>query len=181
MESVHKSYAVALFELANEAKQLELYQEETKAISNILKDNKDFLNLLTNQFINKDDKKQLLDNVFKNKVDVMVLNFLKLLVDKQRFNITLDVFKEFNSLANDYRGIKEGVLYTASLLDEAKVKAIEAKIAQKIGKKVELTMVKDETLIGGFKVVISDLVIDNSIKNKLESLKNDLVEEKVGG
>ena len=181
MESVHKSYAVALFELANEAKQLELYQEETKAISNILKDNKEFLNLLTNQFINKDDKKQLLDNVFKNKVDVIVLNFLKLLVDKQRFNITLDVFKEFNSLANDYRGIKEGVLYTASLLDEAKVKAIEAKIAQKIGKKVELTMVKDETLIGGFKVVISDLVIDNSIKNKLESLKNDLVEEKVGG
>ena len=181
MESVHKSYAVALFELANEAKKLELYQEETKAISNILKDNKEFLNLLTNQFINKDDKKQLLDNVFKNKVDVMVLNFLKLLVDKQRFNITLDVFKEFNSLANDYRGIKEGVLYTASLLDEAKVKAIEAKIAQKIGKKVELTMVKDETLIGGFKVVISDLVIDNSIKNKLESLKNDLVEEKVGG
>ena len=181
MESVHKSYAVALFELANEAKQLELYQEETKAISNILKDNKEFLNLLTNQFINKDDKKQLLDNVFKNKVDAMVLNFLKLLVDKQRFNITLDVFKEFNSLANDYRGIKEGVLYTASLLDEAKVKAIEAKIAQKIGKKVELTMVKDETLIGGFKVVISDLVIDNSIKNKLESLKNDLVEEKVGG
>ena len=87
----------------------------------------------------------------------------------------------FNSLANDYRGIKEGILYTASLLDEAKVKAIEAKIAQKIGKKVELTMVKDETLIGGFKVVISDLVIDNSIKNKLESLKNDLVEEKVGG
>ena len=181
MESVHKSYAVALFELANEAKKLELYQEETKAISNILKDNKEFLNLLTNQFINKDDKKQLLDNVFKNKVDVMVLNFLKLLVDKQRFNITLDVFKEFNSLANDYRGIKEGILYTASLLDEAKVKAIEAKIAQKIGKKVELTMVKDETLIGGFKVVISDLVIDNSIKNKLESLKNDLVEEKVGG
>ena len=181
MESVHKSYAVALFELANEAKKLELYQEETKAISNILKDNKEFLNLLTNQFINKDDKKQLLDNVFKNKVDVMVLNFLKLLVDKQRFNITLDVFKEFNSLANDYRGIKEGVLYTASLLDEAKVKAIEAKIAQKIGKKVELTMIKDETLIGGFKVVISDLVIDNSIKNKLESLKNDLVEEKVGG
>ena len=97
MESVHKSYAVALFELANEAKQLELYQEETKAISNILKDNKEFLNLLTNQFINKDDKKQLLDNVFKNKVDTMVLNFLKLLVDKQRFNITLDVFKEFNS------------------------------------------------------------------------------------
>ena len=181
MESVHKSYAVALFELANEAKKLELYQEETKAISNILKDNKEFLNLLTNQFINKDDKKQLLDNVFKNKVDVMVLNFLKLLVDKQRFNITLDVFKEFNSLANDYRGIKEGILYTASLLDEAKVKAIEAKIAQKIGKKVELTMVNDETLIGGFKVVISDLVIDNSIKNKLESLKNDLVEEKVGG
>ena len=40
MESVHKSYAVALFELANEAKQLEIYQEEAKAISNILKDNK---------------------------------------------------------------------------------------------------------------------------------------------
>ena len=181
MESIHKSYAIALFDLANEAKQLEKYQEETKAISNILKDNKDFLNLLTNQFINKDDKKQLLDNVFKGKVEGMILNFLKLLVDKQRFNLSVEIFQEFNSLANDYRGIKEGILYTASSLEEAKIKAIEAKVAQKIGKKVELTMVIDETLIGGFKVVISDLVIDNSIKNKLESLKNDLVEEKVGG
>ena len=181
MESIHKSYAIALFDLANEAKQLEKYQEETKAISNILKDNKEFLNLLTNQFINKEDKKQLLDNVFKGKVEGMILNFLKLLVDKQRFNLSVEIFKEFNSLANDYRGIKEGILYTASSLEEAKIKAIEAKVAQKLGKKVELTMVKDETLIGGFKVVISDLVIDNSIKNKLESLKNDLVEEKVGG
>ena len=181
MVSIHKSYAIALFDLANEAKQLEKYQEETKAISNILKDNKDFLNLLTNQFINKDDKKQLLDNVFKGKVEGMILNFLKLLVDKQRFNLSVEIFQEFNSLANDYRGIKEGILYTASSLEEAKIKAIEAKVAQKIGKKVELTMVIDETLIGGFKVVISDLVIDNSIKNKLESLKNDLVEEKVGG
>ena len=68
MESVHKSYAVALFELANEAKQLELYQEETKAISNILKDNKEFIELLNNQFVNKDDKKELLDKVFKNKL-----------------------------------------------------------------------------------------------------------------
>lgn len=181
MESVHKSYAIALFELANEAKQLELYQEETKAISNILKDNKEFLNLLTNQFVNKDDKKEMLDKIFKGQVDNMILNFLKLLVDKSRFNLTVDIFKEFNSLANDYRGIKEGVLYVANSLDEAKIMAIEAKVTKKIGKKVELTQVVDESLIGGFKVVISDLVIDNSIKNKLESLKNDLVEEKVGG
>ena len=111
----------------------------------------------------------------------MILNFLKLLVDKSRFNLSIDIFKEFNSLANDYRGIKEGILYVATSLDEAKVKAIEAKITKKIGKNVELTQIVDESLIGGFKVVISDLVIDNSIKNKLESLKNDLVEEKVGG
>lgn len=181
MESIYKSYAVALFELANEAKQLEFYQEETKAISNILKDNKEFIELLNNQFVNKDDKKELLDKVFKNKIDNMILNFLKLLVDKQRFNLTMEIFKEFNSLANEYRGIEEGILYSASKLNEDKIKAIEAKIAKKINKKVELTLMIDESLIGGFKVVISDLVIDNSIKNKLESLKNDLVEEKVGG
>lgn len=181
MESVYKSYAVALFELANEANKLEFYQEETKAISNILKDNKEFLNLLTNQFVNKDEKKELLDKVFKNKIDNMILNFLKLLVDKSRFNNSIDIFKEFNSLANEKRGIKEGILYTASSLDDKKIEAIEAKIAKNLGKKVELSVVIDESLIGGFKVVISDLVIDNSIKNKLESLKNDLVEEKVGG
>lgn len=181
MESVHKSYAVALFELANEAKQLEIYQEEAKAISNILKDNKEFIELLNNQFVNKDDKKELLDKVFKNKINSMMLNFLKLLVDKQRFNLTIEIFKTFNSLANEYRGIEEGILYVASKLDEDKIKAIEAKIAQKINKKVELSTVIDSSLIGGFKVIISDLVIDNSIKNKLESLKNDLVEEKVGG
>lgn len=181
MESVHKSYAIALFDLANEVKQLELYQKETKTISNILKDNKEFLNLLTNQFVSKDDKKAMLDKVFKGQIENMILNFLKLLVDKSRFNLSIDIFKEFNSLANDYRGIKEGILYVATSLDEAKVKAIEAKITKKIGKNVELTQIVDESLIGGFKVVISDLVIDNSIKNKLESLKNDLVEEKVGG
>lgn len=178
MESAHKSYAIALFDLAHEENKVEIYQEEVKAISNILKDNKEFFDLLINQFVSKEDKKNMLHNVFFDKIENMILNFLKLLVDKSRFNLSIDIFKEYNSLANEYRNIKEGTLYSAIPLDDARVKAIEEKVAQKIGKNVELSLVVDTSLIGGIKVVIDDLIIDNSIKNRIESLSSDLKTER---
>lgn len=178
MESAHKSYAIALFDLALETNKVEVYQEEVKAISNILKENKEFFDLLTNQFVSKEDKKNMLHNVFFSKIENMILNFLKLLIDKSRFNLSIDIFKEFNSLANDHRNIKEGILYSAISLDDARVKAIEEKVAKKIGKNVELSLVVDASLIGGIKVVIDDLIIDNSIKNRIESLSSDLKTER---
>ena len=48
MESAHKSYAIALFDLALEANKVEVYQEEVKAISNILKENKLIAETITN-------------------------------------------------------------------------------------------------------------------------------------
>lgn len=181
MDSVNKSYATALFELSKEVNRVEIYQSEAKEIISVLENHEDFYNILTNFLVEKEDKKQLLSNVFKNQIEDTILNFLKLLIDKSRFNNVFGILKEFNSLANEYRNIDEGIIYSAVSLSEEEMNTIENRVSKRIQRNVELTLHIDPSLIGGFKVVINDVVFDNSIKNKLESLKNNLKDEKVGG
>ena len=81
----------------------------------------------------------------------------------------------FNSLCNDHKGVKEGLIYSAFALDKVTVNKIKDKISQLEHMDVELIPHIDPTLIGGVKVVINSHVYDGSIKNQLEKMQIDLL------
>ena len=81
----------------------------------------------------------------------------------------------FNSLCNEYKGVKEGLIYSAFALDKVTVNKIKDKISQLEHMDVELIPHIDPTLIGGVKVVINSHVYDGSIKNQLEKMQIDLL------
>jgi F-type H+-transporting ATPase subunit delta len=58
---------------------------------------------------------------------------------------------------------------------DAQLKAIEASLGQRLGKKVTLTSRIDESLIGGAIIQAGDMVIDGSIRGQLDKLANTLV------
>ena len=110
-----------------------------------------------------------------------ILLNLCLLLDKQRFNSILDIVNEFNEAANQYLNIEEGIIYSAQPLSEEDVKGIAARVSKIIGKETILKQRLDESLVGGFKVSVADKVIDNSLKNKLEGLRSELLGKEVNG
>ena len=176
MESIASSYGLALFEIAKEEDRLKEFKQDLEFIQEAL--DQSHLKFFNQKMISEEERISLLEKCFKENVQPMVLNFLKLLVVKGRMTNLFEIIKEYKELYNSALGIVEGIVFSTSILSEDQIKGIETAVSKKEGKKVLLTSKIDESLIGGIKVVIEDHVYDGSIKNKITSLQSELLKGK---
>ena len=174
MNQIAQTYAEALYSLALEEKKLQKLQDEAKELSSVIDDNEDFLMLLNSRFMSVNERKEIADKILKD-FDVNIINLVKVIVDNNRIDYLSDILQAFNSLCNDYRGIKEGLIYSAFPLDKQTINAVKNKISQIEQMEIELIAKIDPSLIGGIKVVINSHVYDGSIKNQLEKMNIDLL------
>lgn len=174
MNQIAQTYAEALFSLGLEDKKLTKLQDEGKALSEIIHDNEDFLLLIDSRFMSREERQDIASKILKD-FDEDIVNFVKVLITNNRTNYIKDVLEAFNSLCNEYKGVKEGLIYSAFPLDKETINKIKNKISQIEGMDVELISRIDPSLIGGVKVVINSHVYDGSIKNQLERMQIDLL------
>ena len=174
MNQVAQTYAEALFSLGLEEKKLPKLQDEGKALSEIIEDNEDFLLLLDSRFMTREERQDIATKILKD-FDEDVVSFVKVLIVNNRTNYIKDVLQAFNSLCNEYKGVKEGLIYSAFPLNKETINKIKNKISQIEKMDVELISRIDPSLIGGVKVVINSHVYDGSIKNQLEKMQIDLL------
>lgn len=178
METIASRYAKALLELAIENNKVIDYQSQMKYVYSVIKDNPDLVEFLKCYTIDDNEKKNLIKKIFNDDIYVEILHFIYLLIDKKRINYLVRICQEFNSECNEYRDILEGIVYSVEELSEDKISKLEENITLKMNKKVELTNVIDPSIIGGIKIVVNDTVFDNSIANRLQSLKQELINGK---
>lgn len=171
-------YANALFSLAKEEDKVLLYQDEVKELQKIICDNPDFLTLLDARFLTIKEREEECQKILKG-FNQDIISWLRIIIKHNRVKILSDILKAFNSLCNDDRDIKEGILYTAYPLSEEMQKQITLKIAQLENCAVELIPHIDPTLIGGVKIAINSHIYDGSIKNQLEKMKIDLLRKEL--
>ena len=174
MNQIAQTYAEALFSLGLEEKKLTKLQDEGKALSEIIHDNEDFLLLIDSRFMSREERQDIASKILKD-FDEDIVNFVKVLIANNRTNYIKDVLEAFNSLCNEYKGVKEGLIYSAFPLNKETLIKIKNKISQIEGMDVELISRIDPSLIGGVKVVINSHVYDGSIKNQLEKMQIDLL------
>ena len=174
MNQIAQTYAEALFSLGLEDKKLTKLQDEGKALSEIIHDNEDFLLLIDSRFMSREERQDIASKILKD-FDEDIVNFVKVLITNNRTNYIEDVLEAFNSLCNEYKGVKEGLIYSAFPLNKEIINKIKNKISQIEGMDVELISRIDPSLIGGVKVVINSHVYDGSIKNQLEKMQIDLL------
>ena len=91
---VSKSYCDAIFSLAQEEGKLDLYKEQLDLVAENVKQDANYRAVMAHPKISKEEKKELLVKVYGNAIDPMLLNFLKLLVDKGRFRFIEEIVKE---------------------------------------------------------------------------------------
>ena len=174
MNEIASRYGMSLFSLAKEADEVEVWQKEIKDIKEILLSNKEIIRLFSNEFISLDERIEILHRIFKD-VRKEYLSLFEIVMKNHRISILIDILDAFNSEANKYRGVKEGLLYSAIEIDKQTFKELENSISKIEGCPVELKLVMDSTLIGGFKVVINNHIYDSSIQTKLQNMKSKLL------
>lgn len=175
MEKVASRYAQALFEFACESKKVNLWQEQMRLIYQVFQQDSQIGGFFSHIRVEANQKKNVFKEIFSNKVDNEVVNFFCLLIDKRRVSQFSEIAKEFHVLCNQSKGIKEGTIYSTRLLDIDEIKRIEESVSKKMNLNVELTNKLDPQLLSGVRVIVDDVVMDGSLKNKIESLRHVLL------
>ena len=174
MKELTSRYSVALFSLKRDENQLIDSQLEIKQLIKVLRENPDFLTLLDSSYKEFEEKEKIIDEVFKS-LDVEVKNFIKIIVRNHRAMYLIEILEGFNSLVNEYRGVKEGLVYSTEPLSEEALNKLNSKISEVEHMPTELMNIIDPSLIGGVKVVINDHIYDGSIKHHIDNMKVSLL------
>lgn len=175
MESVAQTYAKALFMLSIDEKTSEELFDEVKQLSLLIGSNEELIKILDSKSIDKEKKKEIIDNIFSGKIDKNLLNFLKLLIDKSRIHHLDQMCLEYKKIYLDYNKIKEAKVFSVTRLSQEKLNEIKEGLEMRYESKFIVENFIDEQLVAGIKVVINDLVLDGSVSNKLDRMKSSIV------
>ncbi|WIV12180.1 F0F1 ATP synthase subunit delta [Proteiniborus sp. MB09-C3] len=173
-ELIGKRYAEALYEVALELDKLEEFKEEIKAISQILKSEPKLKTIFEHPKLSKDEKKDIINSIFKERVSQEILNLCYIVIDKGRETHLTGISEEYTRLSNEKQGIVEARAITAVPMEDEEMKKLEKQLSKKLDKKVLLSNEIDSTVMGGVLVKIGDKIIDSSIKGRFEELYKDL-------
>ena len=169
-----KRYAQAAFELAMERNELESWQVSLRKIAELSTDEA-FAALVENPKLPFEVKKSLLEERLGD-VNPLALNLACLLVHWGKLGTAGNVSREYNRLLDAYHGIEHAEVVTALSLDEKDKERISSQLGEMVNRKVIVDAVIDSSVIGGFTAKIGDMLIDGSVRNRLDALRRNLVE-----
>lgn len=168
-----RRHAQAIFEIALEQNQLDLWRGDLRVVAEALMD-PDIHAFLESPKIRFDDKKKILEERLKS-LSPLALNAAYLLVAKRRLGIVAELVSEYERLVDEHRGVAHARVTTAIPLDEGDTADVTRRLADTVSKEIVLATQTDPSIIGGLKVRIGDKLIDGSTRSRLEALRKSLV------
>lgn len=178
MKQIFQRYALALFWLAQEENQISEFMNECQQILKIFAKNPDFLQLVKNDALKKEEKKEILSSVFKNEIPSKILYFMNVIVDHHREKYIQEIIEEFIQICLKHLNIKKGTIYSTIPLSDVQIQKMEEKISTLLKSKVILQNQINKELIGGFKIEVEDWVLDYSIQEKMKKMKENLLKNR---
>jgi len=172
--AVVRRYAQALFDTAHRAGVVDQIESDLKAVDQVLRATPRFPRVLRAPTISIDQKKTLVQQVFGDRVSPLAARFLSLVVERRREAILSDVSSEFSRLANEQRNILAVQVTAATPLTDQERDALAAALTRRTGKTVTLELNIDPQIMGGLLLRMGDTVIDGSVRNRLNQLRERL-------
>lgn len=115
------------------------------------------------------------NNVVLDGSDARGNNFLKLLLEYERVDVLPEIAAHFDALKAEVENTIDVLVTSAAALNDTQKAQISAALKERLGRDVTLTTEIDETLIGGAVIRAGDVVIDGSLRARLQGLANALV------
>jgi F-type H+-transporting ATPase subunit delta len=169
LTTIARPYALAAFEYALDKNNLASWESMLRMASQIVQD-KTMVTLLSNPDITQQQLVEVFSEILADKMDNEKRNFLDLLAEYGR----LDALPEMAELFAKYRAEHEKTITvqvsSAIPLSATHQQKIIDALTKRLKRKVSLQCEVDESLIGGALIRAGDLVIDGSIRGKLDRL-----------
>ena len=173
---VSKRYAQALIELQNAGViSSEDILKDLKIISDTLKSSQDLSEVLSNPVVGIDDKKDIVEQIFADKISTTVKNFVKVLIDKNRFSAFKYIVLAYEQELDLIKGLERVEVVSAVEMKQEAKERLQRKLEEKLKKSVIINFEQDAEIIAGLVIKIGDSVIDNSLRHKLDNLSKEMI------
>ena len=174
MAVVHRVYAQALLDAAQEKKRLDAVRKQFAEFAAALRGSDELRRFLQNPQVELLTKQAALEGLLKGS-DELFLNFVQLLADKSRIAEVEQVYEEWTRLLALQERILELELQTAVELSDEEAAKVVGQIEKASGRKIVATRTVDPGLIGGVVVQAGSLRLDASVRGRLEQLREQLI------
>ena len=181
--TLSRPYAEAIFDVANEAKDLANWSKALVAAKDLLRDGQVTM-FLSNPRLTAEQKFTFLSDLLNTVAGTSSVfssghkqgsNFLKLLLEYGRVAVLPEIAEHFDELKARAENTLEVTVTSAAPLSSGEQKAISTALKERFGREIHLQTDIDDTLIGGAVIRAGDVVIDGSLRSRLESLANALI------
>jgi ATP synthase F1 delta subunit len=173
MEELAQVYANALFEVASENDVTDDVREQLGQFADELDQSRDLQIFLFSPYFSSQEKKDGIRKIIEG-ADERFLNFLELLAERHRMPAIFRIRRAYDSLWRAENKLLPVTVTSALELDEGLVEGVGKRIEEQTGKKVELTSHVDPDVLGGLVLQVGNMVLDASIRNRLEQLRKQV-------
>ena len=175
--SSENSYSKALYELADENKSLSHIEEQASSIINLISKSEDFDQLIKDPTIKIEEQSKIINEI-SNKFNFSDLfkKFLNFIISKRRLFYLEKILKGFILICSKNRGEISAKLRSSKELNETEISNIKNELSKNFGSNVNLKYNYDPNLIGGLIIQVGSVMIDTSIKNKLQQIEKQMIE-----
>ena len=113
----------------------------------------------------------VISGVAKTELAQNAKNFLRIVIENGRVDVLPEIAAQFRTLVNAQADSSDAVVFSAFAIDDTALADLTAVLEKRFGRKLNVTMQLDDSLIGGVRVVVGDEVLDTSVKARLDQMK----------
>lgn len=167
-------YSKALFDAGLDLEKTDVFYEELVSIRTILEEEEELMNLLGHPRVTYENKKTVVKNIFQNRISQEIINFLYIIIDKRRQDSIFAIIDGYNELYYEANNILDMTATTAVTMDQAHREKLIANLEASLDKKIRLTNLVDEKILGGVILEANNMRIDDSILGKIDAMRHKL-------
>jgi F-type H+-transporting ATPase subunit delta len=173
MEEIAEVYSRAVFEVAKEHGVLDRVHDELGEFAEALGSDRNLQVFFFSPYFSSEEKRDGVGRVVTD-ADPRLVNFLMLLAERHRMPALFRIRRAFDSLWAEENRLLAVTVTSAVELDRELVQDIGRRIEQQTGRRVELSAIVDPDVLGGLVVRVGNMVLDATVRNRLEQLRKQV-------
>ena len=173
MEEIAQVWARALFAVAKEHDLLDRVRDQLGEFVDALNENRDLMVFFFSPYFSTQEKKDGLERAVTN-AEPVLMNFLEALIERHRMPVIFRIRARYEVLWDDERDLLPVEVTSAVELDKSVVGSIGDRIGEQTKRTVELTSKVDPDILGGIVLRVGNVILDASIRNRLEQLRKQV-------
>lgn len=175
-ETIARSYAETLFELAGRHDALTQYGDAMETVATLIEDDRKFRIFLETPRIDDADKKAVVRKAFGDSLPKHVVNFIQVTIDKRRQKLLRAIAQQYHALLDAHLGREHVQVTVARPLDDAGRDMVAQRLSAALGTQAIPHVRVDPDIVGGLIVRTGNTIYDGSVRSRLDGMRRRLLQ-----